>query len=433
LLIRFIALCIISGGVVVYVAALSGGAVSQQLNATAVLVAVLSGLSLWVYLDPRFKKITLRHCIGLAIVLGLLGIGCNPLLEDDHFRYLWDGYVLATRGQVYALPPETFFGNSLVSPAMHSILNGVSHPDLNTIYGPLMQAIFALCYLIAPAQLWPLKIMLLGVVILTLGQLHKMGCKPQWLLLLVINPLVVKETTLSAHPDALIGLIFLSAVHLWRHKAYSSAVVLVSCSVAVKLSCLVLLPLFLFTQQGRLQIALLVASATTLLVIYLPTLALAGGTELPGLVAFGQRWVFNPLIYRLIEPFFSAQQARLLTAVMFVGAYAGAALTWIHRLKQANANSPKRPVIPALPVLVMLIALSPLNNPWYWLWVLPLAALASNRLIWLLAGTSLLSYAHVAGAQFSVPAWATAIQLAVLCWWLYWCLSHEFVPTRESF
>jgi alpha-1,6-mannosyltransferase len=419
LLIRFLALCGISGGVIVNAAVHAGGSVSAQLNATALLVVVFLSLSLWVCFDLRFEKIKISHNLGLAIGLGLLGLACEPLLEDDHFRYLWDGYVFATHGQVYALPPQAYFDNPLVSSAMQAVLNGVSHPDLKTIYGPLMQAVFALCYAIAPAQLWPLKLLLLGVSILTLWQLHKMGCKPKWILLLVLNPLVIKETTLSAHPDAIIGLIFLGASNLWSRKLYLAAVILVSCSVGLKLSCLVVLALFFIDQQGRFRMQLLLASAVTLAAIYLSTWAIASGTEIPGLLAFGQRWVFNPLIYRLIEPFFSPQQARFIAAILFVCIYLGVVLTWIDQLKRSGVTL-VTPTVCLLPVVVILITLSPVNNPWYWLWIMPLAAAASSHLVWLLAGTSLLSYAHMANTQFTVPMWATGVQLVVLGLLLFW-------------
>ena len=66
-----------------------------------------------------------------------------------------------------------------------------------------------------------------------------------------------------------------------------------------------------------------------------------------------------------------------------------------------------------------MLLLSPVVNPWYWLWVLPLATLRTSCVAWTAATLSLLAYAHVAlqvmaGSSittYAVPMWATVLQL----------------------
>ena len=95
-----------------------------------------------------------------------------------------------------------------------------------------------------------------------------------------------------------------------------------------------------------------------------------------------------------------------------------------------------RPSPPLVGVFVALLLLSPAVNPWYWLWVLPLALLplrpvlpllptsSYSPVVWMAATVSLLSYAHVATqvmaassiATYAVPLWATGLQLtAIAC------------------
>jgi hypothetical protein len=408
---RFALLCSLSGAALVGAAVFSSTSGANQSYATLVLVLVFSSLALWVMTDPSFKTIKIEQSVALAVGLGALGLAIEPLLEDDHFRYLWDGYVLATHATVYAAPPEAYFGDSSVPNSMQVILNGVSHPDLVTIYGPLLQGVFAASYLIAPAKLWPLKLFLLGAFVLTLAQLHKTGCKPRWIILLVVNPLVVKEMTLSAHTDGLIGLMILSAVIAWHDGRFTQSVAWVSCTVALKLSCFVLVPLFFFNHKGQFKPLLVFVSVGLLASIYWVQFALMSGSEIPGLIAFGQRWVFNPLLYRLYEPFFALQTAKILASGLFCCAYLSC---FGYSLSQLRSGQ-KSVLAPAIVVILLaMLILSPVNNPWYWLWVLPLAGLIQNRLVYLVALSSLLSYAHVLGADFVVPPWATAAQLMVL-------------------
>ena len=77
------------------------------------------------------------------------------------------------------------------------------------------------------------------------------------------------------------------------------------------------------------------------------------------------------------------------------------------------------PWAPIAATFITMLLLSPVVNPWYWLWVLPLATLRLSRVAWTAATVSLLAYAHVAlqvmaGSSittYAVPVWATVLQL----------------------
>ena len=89
------------------------------------------------------------------------------------------------------------------------------------------------------------------------------------------------------------------------------------------------------------------------------------------------------------------------------------------------------PVPPMVGVFVAMLLLSPVVNPWYWLWVLPLALLHFSVLTWAAATVSLLAYAHI-GTQvlagslivtYAVPLWATGLQILVIT--LAFALEHR--------
>jgi alpha-1,6-mannosyltransferase len=88
----------------------------------------------------------------------------TPVLEDDFYRYLWDGAVSANGENPFAYVPDDIVmadETSALSPRLRQLavtgeetLWRVNHSDLRTIYPPVAQAAFALAYWLAPWQLW---------------------------------------------------------------------------------------------------------------------------------------------------------------------------------------------------------------------------------------------------------------------------------------
>ena len=85
----------------------------DDLNKPIISIVVLLTAAGGVYLFLVFflKKFQLsRFAIVLAVVIGILFrismFGSTPILEDDHFRYLWDGGVLANGFNPYQYAPQ---------------------------------------------------------------------------------------------------------------------------------------------------------------------------------------------------------------------------------------------------------------------------------------------------------------------------------------
>lgn len=389
---------------------------------------------------PSFSTLRQSQVFFMAALIGSVALLSRPLLEDDYFRYLWDGYITATSGRPYAFAPAAFFADESLPAVMQSVLSGINYPELPTIYGPVLQAIFALCYGMAPAALWPLQLLLCLATIACARLLCKEGVAPRWVLAFVLHPLLIKEAAISAHPDLFIGLALLAGVMAWRRGAALWAGVLLGLAVAMKFSLLVVLPLFFIDQKGRLSWRSIAAAALTLGVVYAPVLISSAGSEGRALQAMAAQWVFNPLLFKLARAAFSDQGARLLVLMLFACVWMGAVLRWIRQLRRrqhtpSDAASTALPEPPVIPVLFALLLLTPVLNPWYWLWLLPLAILQRSRSVWVAATFSLLAYAHfgeslregLAFTRFDVPLWATGAQLIAIATAMAW----EFVRRKH--
>ena len=395
----------------------SHGGMARQLAAVIALTLILGGLLAWLALDKTFDGLRARHALTTVIALGVIALPALPLLEDDHFRYLWDGYITATTGKPFAYAPSHYFDNAAVPAAMREVLSGINNPDVPTIYGPALQALFALSYWVAPGELWPFKVLLLGTQIAVLLLLRASGVSWRWLMLLLLHPLIYKESAITAHPDLLIGAALLAAVLAWQRGHEGWAASLACVAVAMKFSALAVLPFFCITRGGRWSARGSMAGAITLAALYAPTLLTMSGAEGRALAVFGEQWTFNPLLFKLAAAALGDATARWVVAAVFVLAWLTLAARWLARLRQGALMPP-----PVVAVLVTMLLLSPAVNPWYWLWVLPLATLRFSALTWIVASVSLLAYAHVgtqvlAGSSivtYAVPLWATALQLLAL-------------------
>jgi hypothetical protein len=392
-----------------------------QLLAVQVANAIGVIALIWLALDRRFAELGLAATLLLALALRLLAAQAQPLLEDDHYRYLWDGWRTATTLQPYHRPPADWFGDASLAPEWQAVLSGINHPDVPTIYGPVLQGLFALAYAMAPARLEAIQGVLLLVDLAVLVGLYRCGVPMRWLLALAVHPMLLREAITNAHPDGLLALGLLLACMAWRQAQPLRVGLWLGLALAVKVAALVALPLLLFrpvecrgpagASARRWAVKVLLASAATIGFLYLP-FVLAGGSDAAGLGAFAQGWRFNPLLYRFIEILVPAHAARLLAALLIATGLVVVAWIW-----QRRDPSSWPPLDLAL---LLLLLLSPVVNPWYWIWLMPLAALARRFTAFAAAACAAVSYAHssvlslATESPFQVAWPLTLVQLTVV-------------------
>jgi alpha-1,6-mannosyltransferase len=385
----------------------------EQFTAFILLLCTCGLMMVWVWRDPQFTHITYTQVALTLVVQSAAMFAVLPLLEDDHHRYLWDGFIAATTGQPYAFAPQHFFGQTNVPESLQAALNNINHPELPTVYGPVWQALFAIGYSVAPGALWPIKAALLIGTLGLLALLRSAGVAPRWALIFMLHPLVVKESMISAHPDLLIGASLLWASLLWQRGKHSPAALVVCLAIGMKLSALIALPFFLFTREGKISLRTCGAVGIGLALALSPQLAAFFAADTQGLTALGAQWVFNPLLFRPLSALMGESAARVFIAIVFCIAWCVIAVRWYATIGNAT---------PIVPVFIALLLLSPVVNAWYWLWILPLALPRFSLATWVGASVGLLAYTHMlsalslgrAASDFVVPIWSTTLQLVSL-------------------
>lgn len=317
--------------------------------------------------------------MALALVLRGVSLLALPLLEDDHYRYLWDGLRTLTAWDPYRQPPEAFFGDSSTPPQWQAVLNGINNPGVPTLYGPVLQGLFALGHAIAPARVGALQGLLLAVDLAVLGVLAWRQVDVRALWVYALHPLVLKEAVASAHPDALLALWALLALVAWQRRQPTWLGVLMGLAVCTKVAALVMLPFvlwppgpaggrgaFSWAWAARVGAALAICIAA----LYAP-FVIGGGSELTGLLTFGREWRFNPLGFRVVEAMVPAALARPAAGGLVAVGIGLLLWLWLWLWPTRAAATSRLP--PLDTALVLLLLLSPVVNPWYGLWVLALS------------------------------------------------------------
>ncbi len=329
-----------------------------------------------------------------GLVLRLLFMTSVPILEDDHYRYLWDGAVWIHGFNPYAYAPQDI-NDSLNSPLDASVpeklrqladdsgtvIERINHPHLRTIYPPIAQVAFATAYLLKPWSLpaWRLVLLFCDLVILVLLFIILMDLKlpPLWAAVYWLNPLLVKEIYNSGHMDILLIPFVLGALYLASRKRPVWSSVLLALAAGIKLWPVLLVPLVLrntLSRPGRLAAALVLFVLLTG-IISVPVLE-AGLDDTSGFTAYGSHWEMNDSLFMIIgwgvtvvlkvgEFDYSLwpRLTRLVVAVLL------AAVTFLAVRK--NPANKKAYYAKAFIIIAALFLLSPTQFPWYSLWFLP--------------------------------------------------------------
>ena len=350
--------------------------------------------------------------IVVGVVLRAAMLASTPVLEDDFYRYLWDGAVTARGANPYSFSPDEVLvaddeSSVPASPRQLAdeageVIWRINHPELRTIYPPVAQAAFALAYWLRPWSLTAWRLTLLGFDIATLGllalALRKLKLPMLSLAIYWWNPLLIKEAFNSAHMDLVVLPFVLTAVVLAISKREVLAAGALGLAAGAKVWPALLLPMVarsLFSQPKRLIAAI---ALFTLLsgAIFFPVFR-GGLGESSGFTAYSQNWEMNDALFMLILSVSKAAASGFgyepdhgkLLARLLIGVALGALIVWTMRKKSATGSQFCEN---CLIIVAALFLLSPAQFPWYFIWLIPFLALRPRRSLLLLTMLAPLYY-----------------------------------------
>lgn len=400
----------------------------------------------------------------------------HPVQEIDYYRYLWDGRCLVAGVSPYeyspaeldrlrnAVDPMPGPARELVeildqSSSWETIFSRIDHREVATIYPITSQIVFAASVWLLPdaapvfARLVVWRIVLtlfdLGVVVLLLGWLRRLGAPPARAILYGWCPLVLKEFANAAHMDV-IAIFFVVATgallacvagketsspggRVWMAWAAWTA------GVLAKWYPLLLAPLLLSYGWSRWRWKSLAPAAMALFliaaVVFVPLLREKSdpGREAEGMRTFLERWEMNDLIFSIVrenvkrreqatggrlDPWYSvlpdSWREVWHVAVGFIMEKAGLAVetdiafrtaqgvsamiilsaaTWLSLWRWPPGGAGVEEWgMRCFWLLAVAWYLSATQNPWYWCWALPFAVFVRSRIVWAVAAFATLYY-----------------------------------------
>jgi hypothetical protein len=326
--------------------------------------------------------------VAAGVLMRLPYFGVGPMLEDDHYRYMLDGAMVAHGLSPYAFAPEQVIAGASALPgpvldAGRASVAAVNFPDLRSIYPGGGQAIFALAHLAAPWSIDALRAAILVAEALTavllVAALRRCGMPPVFAAFVWCNPLLAFSLTGQAHVDAWLPPPILAALLLARRGSCVAAGAALGFAVGVKLWPVLLAPLVMRALwPSRAAVAGFAAALGVVILALCGPLMLASLGPNAGLAAYAQGWSNNNapfawVSYAFYLAFGEGTGERLLRAGVAALSAAAALAIAIRPVDDLRALVGRAALLAAL-----LFYLSPAQFPWYAAWFLPLAAAAGS-------------------------------------------------------
>lgn len=365
------------------------------------------------------RRVLLLIIIGAGLLARLILFASEPILEDDYQRYLWDGAVTAHAHNPYAASPlavhESGAKGELAPLATQSgaVIHRINSKHLTTIYPPVAQAAFAIAYLIEPWSLTAWRCVLLAcdlaTLVLLLVLLEAIGLSPLWVALYWLNPVVLKELFNSAHMDAVIFPFVLLSLLLAARRRPVLATTALGFAAGVKFWPILLAPLIWRASSDDWRtVGWAAVLFSSLILLWLAPMAMAGLDENAGLVAYVEHWKTNSALFPLLEQTMETvlQWGDLpnipptIAAKAMIGAVLvslAAVLAW-HPVADLHALVGRSTFIVAA-----LLLLSPAQYPWYTTWLAPFLVFRPYRAFLVLIATIPLYYASFHFASREIP------------------------------
>jgi alpha-1,6-mannosyltransferase len=362
--------------------------------ATLVLIKVAAGAlflaAVWAARSMTGGKAAFAWVMVVGLLLRFTMVFSTPMLEDDFYRYFWDGAVVAhgfnpythSPGQVMEASSSVPEGLKQLAAESGHVISRVNHPNLRTIYPPLTQLVFASAYFLGPWSLvaWRLVLTCFDFITLILLLLILRDLRFSSLLIVVYwwNPIVIKEIFNAAHMDVLVIPFVLARGFSCKPRTRNMGS---GCHGTCRCcedmaggpgpSDFVSL-MEEYPTPGNLVLSIFILTCT---ILYAPVF-LSDLGQSSGFTAYGKEWEMNDALYMLVlwgveyglwafsgDAGLKQFITRCIVAVLLM-----AWITWVCRKR------PEQPVDywdRSLLIVAGVFLLSPTQFPWYYVWMIP--------------------------------------------------------------
>ncbi len=373
---------------------------------------VIYGVLVWKLLDgKKLEPSTFWLSIGLAVAFRLILLPGELILENDIYRYLWDGHTSLQGINPFQYAPD----DANTEPYRTGYWASINFPYVPTIYPPTLQFLFMATQLVFPASIVGMKFVLilfdLGTIVLLYFLLKNLTLPKEWCLIYAWSPLVMKEIANSGHADSVTAFLLTATLLLLTHKRILFSAVVMAMCVLTKFFGILLIPL-LFRWWWWKGYAVF---AVTVFLMYIPFYD-PGINPFEGFITFSEEWRFNAGLFMLVENllfqsrvagYFEAEKVtRYLMFCVIVGVVVWQSIrVYFHPINQSLIKG-------VFVVLGALLLCSPVINVWYLVWIVPILCVNPNRPWLLFTALVFLSYTYY--YEYLFYDWVKLVEFGVL-------------------
>ncbi len=210
----------------------------------------------------------IHYLLALGLLLRIVLLFGFPLLSDDVYRFLWDGYLINAGENPFAQLPGAYLEGSTEVPGLtRGLYDRLNSPGYYTIYPPIAQGVFALATWLFPNSHELASTTIQAFLVLcevgTITLLYRLTGGRKLMetvevelplsnsLIYWLNPLILVEISGNLHFEgAMVFFLLLAYWLLCRHR-WVGAGIAMAASVASKLLPLLLLPYLIRRLWGR--------------------------------------------------------------------------------------------------------------------------------------------------------------------------------------
>jgi len=247
----------------------------------------------------------------VGVLVRVLMLSSTPILEDDFYRYIWDGKLLQ-RGvnSLNFAPNEVSLDVFLLEEREEAglVQERVNYPEVKTIYPPLAQEVFlSSAFLFGwnhDGPRWTFLFFDIGIILILGSLLKKKRVSRCHLLTYLWCPLILKEVHNGLHFDILVAFFLTLFLHAHVSKRYLLALFWVFCGIWVKFTPLLLLPLYgvyLVSMKKKNLFWFGCALGSTLSFAFFWRWTYGAMDPWAGFLAFGSQWSSNGCVFPLVD------------------------------------------------------------------------------------------------------------------------------------
>ena len=308
----------------------------------------------------------------MAIAFRLVALHGPPSLSTDIYRYVWDGRLTCHWVNPYRWTP---LDSRLAQYRDVAIWQPMEYKAYQTVYMPISQLFFAICYAIFRDNLIGYKFVFticdVAIILLVMAILKRMGKDPATVIWYAWCPLPVVEVSLAGHQDVTGVVVLMLSIYL-----------------------------LMIGKQRTAAVALAAAGLTKGFALLLPLSARKCGTRLIPSVLFAlvylglPLWVYLPKFLHGMQQYLSYVHVNSgLFALVDAGLYLvspshfriasvlsdAAILATVAWSVWTQARTFEELMRRAIIVMAVCLLVVPSLFPWYVIWLLPFATLFGKR------------------------------------------------------